>query len=445
MSVQVEKLEHNMAKLTVTVEACAFDKAIDQAYNREKKNIQIPGFRKGKAPRKMIEVHYGKEVFYESAANILIQEEYPKAYDESGLDIVSQPEIKIVTLEAGKDFVFTAEVAVKPEVKLGKYEGITVTKIDTTVSDEDVDKEIEAERNRNARTVKVDRAAELKDTANINFEGFVDDKAFEGGKGENYDLVLGSHSFIDTFEDQLVGKSAGDDVEVNVTFPEDYQAKELAGKKALFKVHLNAVTAKELPELNDDFAQDVSEFETLDEYKADVKAKLEKTKEETARRTKEEEAIAKIVEKSAMDIPEAMIRTQEDNMINEMAQNMARQGLSMDQYFQFTGTTLEQLREQVRPDAENRIKNSLVLEAIAKEQNFEITDADIDEEIKKMAEQYKMKFEDLNKNIRDSDRESIREDLKIQKAVDFVMDNAKERAKAKKKAAADKEESDKED
>ena len=441
MSVQVEKLEHNMAKLTVTVEACAFDKAIDQAYNREKKNIQIPGFRKGKAPRKMIEVHYGKEVFYESAANILIQEEYPKAYDESGLDIVSQPEIKIVTLEAGKDFVFTAEVAVKPEVKLGKYEGITVTKIDTTVSDEDVDKEIEAERNRNARTVKVDRAAELKDTANINFEGFVDDKAFEGGKGENYDLVLGSHSFIDTFEDQLVGKSAGDDVEVNVTFPEDYQAKELAGKKALFKVHLNSVTAKELPELNDDFAQDVSEFETLDEYKADVKAKLEKTKEETARRTKEEEAIAKIVEKSAMDIPEAMIRTQEDNMINEMAQNMARQGLS----FQFTGTTLEQLREQVRPDAENRIKNSLVLEAIAKEQNFEITDADIDEEIKKMAEQYKMKFEDLNKNIRDSDRESIREDLKIQKAVDFVMDNAKERAKAKKKAAADKEESDKED
>ena len=445
MSVQVEKLEHNMAKLTVTVEACAFDKAIDQAYNREKKNIQIPGFRKGKAPRKMIEVHYGKEVFYESAANILIQEEYPKAYDESGLDIVSQPEIKIVTLEAGKDFVFTAEVAVKPEVKLGKYEGITVTKIDTTVSDEDVDKEIEAERNRNARTVKVDRAAELKDTANINFEGFVDDKAFEGGKGENYDLVLGSHSFIDTFEDQLVGKSAGDDVEVNVTFPEDYQAKELAGKKALFKVHLNSVTAKELPELNDDFAQDVSEFETLDEYKADVKAKLEKTKEETARRTKEEEAIAKIVEKSAMDIPEAMIRTQEDNMINEMAQNMARQGLSMDLYFQFTGTTLEQLREQVRPDAENRIKNSLVLEAIAKEQNFEITDADIDEEIKKMAEQYKMKFEDLNKNIRDSDRESIREDLKIQKAVDFVMDNAKERAKAKKKAAADKEESDKED
>jgi trigger factor len=433
MSVQVENLEHNMAKLTVTVDASAFEKALNQAYNREKKQINIPGFRKGKAPRKLIEAEYGKNVFYEGAGNILIQDEYPKAYDESGLEIVSQPEIEITQMESGKDFIFTATVAVKPEVKLGKYAGVTVTKIDTTVSDEDVDKEVEAQLNNNARTVTVDREIQDKDTADINFEGFVDGKAFEGGKGENYKLEIGSHSFIDTFEDQLIGKKAGDDVEVNVTFPENYQASELAGKPALFKVHVNSVSAKEVPELNDDFAGDQG-FDTVDEYKADVKKHLEENKENAAKRTKEEEAIAKIVADAEMDIPDAMVKSQEDSMINEMAQNMARQGLSMQQYFQFTGTTMEQLREQVKPDALKRIQNSLVLEAIADAEKLEASDEDVDADIKKTAEQYGMKFEDLVKNVSDTDRDNIKADLRIQKAIDFVMDNCKERKKPERKA-----------
>ncbi|MDD6667938.1 MAG: trigger factor [Lachnospiraceae bacterium] len=433
MSVQVENLEHNMAKLTVTVDASAFEKALNQAYNREKKQINIPGFRKGKAPRKLIEAEYGKNVFYEGAGNILIQDEYPKAYDESGLEIVSQPEIEITQMESGKDFIFTATVAVKPEVKLGKYAGVTVTKIDTTVSDEDVDKEVETQLNNNARTVTVDREIQDKDTADINFEGFVDGKAFEGGKGENYKLEIGSHSFIDTFEDQLIGKKAGDDVEVNVTFPENYQASELAGKPALFKVHVNSVSAKEVPELNDDFAGDQG-FDTVDEYKADVKKHLEENKENAAKRTKEEEAIAKIVADAEMDIPDAMVKSQEDSMINEMAQNMARQGLSMQQYFQFTGTTMEQLREQVKPDALKRIQNSLVLEAIADAEKIEASDEDVDADIKKTAEQYGMKFEDLVKNVSDTDRENIKADLRIQKAIDFVMDNCKERKKPERKA-----------
>ncbi|MDD6351543.1 MAG: trigger factor [Lachnospiraceae bacterium] len=433
MSVQVENLEHNMAKLTVTVDASAFEKALNQAYNREKKQINIPGFRKGKAPRKLIEAEYGKNVFYEGAGNILIQDEYPKAYDESGLEIVSQPEIEITQMESGKDFIFTATVAVKPEVKLGKYAGVTVTKIDTTVSDEDVDKEVEAQLNNNARTVTVDREIQDKDTADINFEGFVDGKAFEGGKGENYKLEIGSHSFIDTFEDQLIGKKAGDDVEVNVTFPENYQASELAGKPALFKVHVNSVSAKEVPELNDDFAGDQG-FDTVDDYKADVKKHLEENKENAAKRTKEEEAIAKIVADAEMDIPDAMVKSQEDSMINEMAQNMARQGLSMQQYFQFTGTTMEQLREQVKPDALKRIQNSLVLEAIADAEKLEASDEDVDADIKKTAEQYGMKFEDLVKNVSDTDRDNIKADLRIQKAIDFVMDNCKERKKPERKA-----------
>lgn len=436
MSVQVENLEHNMAKLTVTVDAAAFEKALNQAYNREKHQISLPGFRKGKAPRKLIEAEYGKNVFYEGAGNILIQDEYPKAYDESGLEIVSQPEIEITQIESGKDFIFTATVAVKPEVKLGKYAGVTVTKIDTSVSDEDVDKEIEAQLTNNARTVTVDREIQQKDTADINFEGFIDGKAFEGGKGENYKLEIGSHSFIDTFEDQLVGKKAGDDVDVNVTFPENYQASELAGKPALFKVHINSVSGKEIPELNDDFAGDQG-FDTVDEYKADVRKTLEENKENAAKRTKEEEAIAKIVADAEMDIPDAMVKTQEDSMINEMAQNMARQGLSMQQYFQFTGTTMEQLREQVKPDALKRIQNSLVLEAIADAEKLEASDEDVDADIKKTAEQYGMTYDDLIKNVSDSDKENIKADLRIQKAIDFVMDNCKERKKPERKAKAE--------
>lgn len=437
MSVQVENLEKNMAKLTIEVEADKFEKALDQAYNRQKKSISVPGFRKGKVPRQMVEKMYGAEVFFEDAANILMQETYGDAYDECGLDIVSQPQVEVVQMEKGKNFIYTATVAVKPEVTLGKYMGVTVTKIDTSVSDEEVDEAIERERQASGRMVTVDRAIENGDTANINFEGFQDGVAFEGGKGENYNLEIGSHSFIDTFEDQLVGKKAGDEVEVNVTFPEEYQAKELAGKPAMFKVTVNSVTAKELPELDNEFAEDKG-FDTVEEYKESVRKNLEETKEKDAKRTKEDEAIAKIVDKSKMDIPEAMIDMQVNSMINDMANSMMQQGLSMDQYMQFTGQTMDQFKEQVRPDAVERIKSSLVLEAIAKEENIEVTDADVDAEIEKMAQMYNMKVEDIKKYMQDSEAETMKKDIAIQKAVELVMENRKERAKAKRKTAAEK-------
>ncbi len=437
MSVQVETLEKNMAKLTVEIEAERLEKALDAAYNKQKKSISLPGFRKGKVPRAMVEKMYGVEVFYEDAANILLQETYPEAYDESGLDIVSQPTIDVVQLEKGKSFIYTAEVAVKPEVTLGKYKGVTVTKIDTSVTDEEVDAEVETQRNNNARTVSVERPIENGDTAVIDFEGFVDDVAFEGGKGENYDLEIGSHSFIDTFEDQLVGKVAGDDVDVQVTFPEQYQAEELAGKPALFKVKIHEVKAKELPELDDEFAQDVSEFDTLAEYKEDVKKKLTERKEADAHRTKEDEAIAKIIDDSKMDIPEAMIDNQVNSMINDFANNMMQQGLSMEQYMQFTGMTMDKFKEQVRPDAVKRIQSSLVLEQIAKDENLEVTDADVEAEIEKMATAYGMEVDKIKDYIQDAEKESMKKDIAIEKAVSFIMDNVKERAKRTTKKAAD--------
>ncbi len=437
MSVQVETLEKNMAKLTVEIEAERLEKALDAAYNKQKKSISLPGFRKGKVPRAMVEKMYGVEVFYEDAANILLQETYPEAYDESGLDIVSQPTIDVVQLEKGKSFIYTAEVAVKPEVTLGKYKGVTVTKIDTSVTDEEVDAEVETQRNNNARTVSVERPIENGDTAVIDFEGFVDDVAFEGGKGENYDLEIGSHSFIDTFEDQLVGKVAGDDVDVQVTFPEQYQAEELAGKPALFKVKIHEVKAKELPELDDEFAQDVSEFDTLAEYKEDVKKKLTERKEADAHRTKEDEAIAKIIDDAKMDIPEAMIDNQVNSMINDFANNMMQQGLSMEQYMQFTGMTMDKFKEQVRPDAVKRIQSSLVLEQIAKDENLEVTDADVEAEIEKMATAYGMEVDKIKDYIQDAEKESMKKDIAIEKAVSFIMDNVKERAKRTTKRAAD--------
>ena len=367
MSVQVEKLEKNMAKLTVEVPAEEVEKALQAAYMKEKNKISIPGFRKGKVPRAMIEKMYGAAVFYEEAANILIQDNYAAAMEESKEDIVSRPTIDIVQIESGKPFIFTAEVAVRPEVTLGKYKGVQVTKIDTTVTDEEVEAALEKEQQKNSRTVTVtDRPVANGDTAVIDFEGFVDGVAFEGGKGENHPLEIGSHSFIDTFEDQLVGHNAGDEVEVNVTFPEKYQAADLAGKPAVFKVKINEIKAKELPELNDEFASEVSEFDTLAEYKEDLRKHLEVEKENEAKRTKEDEAIKKIIDKSTMEIPEAMIETQCENMINEFAQRIAQSGLSMEQYMQFSGMTIDGLKEQVRPEAETRIKSSLVLEQIAK-------------------------------------------------------------------------------
>lgn len=430
MSVQVENLEKNMAKLTIEVAAEEVEKALQAAYMKEKGKISLPGFRKGKVPRNMIEKMYGPAVFYEDAANTLIQENYGNAADESGIDIVSRPSIDVVQIESGKPFIFTAEVAVRPEVKLGEYLGVQVTKVDTTVTDEELDAALEKERNNNSRTVSVtDRPIQTGDTAVIDFEGFVDGVPFEGGKGENHSLEIGSHSFIDTFEDQLVGKNAGDDVEVNVTFPEQYQAAELAGKPALFKVKINEIKAKELPELDDEFAQDVSEFDTLAEYKEDVKKHLEEQKENEAKRTKEDEAITKIIEKSEMEIPEAMLETQCENMLNEFAQRISQSGLSMEQYMQFSGMTPDKLKEQVRPEAETRIKSSLVLEQIAKEENIEVSEEEINAEIEKMAAAYGMEADKLKEYMGDAEKESMKRDISVTKAVDLIMENVKETEK----------------
>ena len=434
MSVKVENLEHNMAKLTIEVSAEELEKALNTAYNKQKRQISVPGFRKGKVPRAMIEKMYGAEIFYEDAANELMQQTYPSAVDESGVDIVSRPTVDVVQIEKGKPFIYTAEVATRPEVTLGKYMGVTVTKIDTSVTEEEVEAELENQRNTNARTVTVtDRPVKEGDTAVIDFEGFVDGVAFDGGKAENHSLEIGSHSFIDTFEDQLVGKNAGDEFEVNVTFPEEYQAADLAGKPAVFKVKINEIKAKELPELNDEFAQDVAGVDTLAEYKEELKKNLTEKKENEAKKTKEDEAIQKIIDKSKMDLPEAMIDTQCETMVNEFAQRIAQSGLSMDQYLQFSGMTVDQLKEQVRPEAETRIKSSLVLEQIAKEENIEVSDEDINAEIEKMAKAYGMEADKLKEYMGDSEKESMKRDLAITKAVDLIMENVKERAKAKTK------------
>ena len=434
MSVKVENLDNNMAKLTIEVEADRLNEAIKKAYNRQKNQISVPGFRKGKVPQQMIEKMYGPEIFFDDAANFLIQEEYPKAYDECDLDIVSQPEVEVVQIEKGKPFIFTAEVAVKPEVTLGKYKGITVTRLETEVSDEEVDKEIESQLSRNARTIDVtDRAAQMGDTVVLDFDGSVDGVPFDGGKAEDYTLELGSNSFIPGFEDQLCGKNLEEDIDVNVTFPEDYHAEELAGKAALFKCKLHKITAKELPELDADFAEDQG-FDSVDDYKADVKKTLEDRKAASVKRTQEDEALGKIVADSKMDVPEKMIDTQVNQMLNEYAQNLAQSGLSFEQYMQFTGMTLDQLKAQMRPDATDRIKASLVLEAIAKAEGFEGTDEDVDAKLDEMAAQYGMPAEDLKKNIPDSEKENMKNEIALEKAINFVTDNMKLRAKAKKKA-----------
>ena len=427
MSVQVENLEKSMAKLTIEVSAEKLEEALQEAYNRQKNRISLPGFRKGKVPRNMVEKMYGPEIFYEDAANLLIQKEYGAAVKESGEDVVSQPEIDIVQLEKGKPFIFTAAVAVKPEVTLGKYMGVTVTKIDTTVTDEEVDAEVERQRENNARSITIeDRPVADGDTTVIDFEGFVDGEAFEGGKGENYPLVIGSHSFIDTFEDQLIGKNSGEEVEVNVTFPEEYQAEDLAGKPAVFKVKINEIKGKELPELDDDFAQDISEFDTLDEYKESIRKELLEKKEKEAKSAKEAAVVAKIVENASMEIPDAMIDSQVRNMADDFTRRIQSQGLTVEQYFQFTGTTAEKMLEQMRPEALKRIQNSLVLEAVAKAENIEISDEKVDEEIKKMAEAYKMEFDKVKEMMGEYEIDQMKGDLAIQAAVDLVRDAAVE-------------------
>ena len=428
MSVQVEKLENSMAKLTSEASADELEKALQNAYLKNKNKISIPGFRKGKVPRQMIEKMYGPAIFYEDAANEIIPEAYEKAVEECGEDIVSSPEIDVTQIEKGKPFIFTALVALKPEIKLGKYKGVKVDKADVTVTDEEVDAEINKERENNARNIEVtDRAVKDGDMTVLDFEGFVDGVAFEGGKGENYPLTIGSGAFIPGFEEQLVGAEIGKEVEVNVTFPEDYQAEELKGKAATFKCTVKEIKEKELPELDDEFASEVSEFETLAEYKADVKTKLSEKKEKEAKDAKEAAVIEAIVNDSEMEIPEAMLKTQQKQMVDEFAQRIQMQGLSIDQYFQFTGTTYDKMIEQVKPQAEKRIKSRLVLEAVVKSENIAASDEDYEEELKTMAEAYQMEVEKVKELLPEKSVAQIKEDIAVRKAAEFVVENAKEK------------------
>ena len=427
MSLQVENLEKNMAKLTIEVSAEELEKAIQGAYLKQKNKISVPGFRKGKVPRQMIEKMYGAEIFYDDAANALIPEAYSNAYDESGLEIVSQPKVEVVQLEKGKPFIFTAEVAVKPEVTLGEYKGLEVDKVSNRVTAKEVEEEIKKEQEKNARTIEVeDRAVQDGDEVVLDFEGFVDGVAFEGGKGENYPLTIGSGSFIPGFEEQLVGAEKEKEVEVNVTFPEEYHAEELAGKPAVFKCTVHEIKAKELPELDDEFAAEVSEFDTLDAYKADVKAKIKERKNTEGRRKKEDQAVEKAVANATMEIPDAMIDTEVRQMANDFSQRIMQQGLTVEQYFQFTGMTAEKMLEELRPQAVKRIETRLVLEAIAKAENIEISDEKLDEELAKMAEAYKMEVEKLKEFMGEAEKKQMKADMAVQEAVTFLVESAVE-------------------
>ena len=431
MSLQVEKLEKNMAKLTIEVSAEDLDKAMEKAYQKQKSRISLPGFRKGKAPRKMIESMYGKGVFMEDAVNSLVPQEYTKALGECDLEIVSQPEINVTQMEPGKALIFTADVAVKPEVTLGDYKGVEVPKSEIAVTDEEVDAEVKKEQDKNARTVAVeDRAAANGDITTIDFEGFVDGVAFEGGKGTDYALTLGSGTFIPGFEDQLVGANTGDHVEVKVTFPEEYQAKELAGKEAVFQCDVKKIETKEVPELDDEFAKDVSEFDTLAEYKEDVKKKLTEKKEKEARTAKENAAVDKAIENAQMDIPELMTKTECRQMMDDFSRRMQQQGLSMEQYFQFTGQSMDKMMEDMKPQALKRIQTRLVLEKVAEAENIQPSEEEITEEIQKMADAYKMEADKIREAIGESGLEQMKKDMAVQKAVTVIADAAVEVEKA---------------
>jgi len=426
MSLQVEKLEKNMAKLTVEVPAEEFEKALTAAYNKNKGRFNIPGFRKGKAPRAMVEKMYGAGVLYEDAVNEALDATYGDAVEESGLDIVSRPEISVVQVEKGKNLIYTATVAVKPEVTLGEYKGIEVTKATAEVTEEDIEAELKRVQEQNSRLVTVeDRAVEDGDQTVIDFEGFVDGKPFDGGKGEDYPLTIGSHSFIDTFEEQLIGKSIGAACEVNVTFPNEYHSTELAGKPAMFKVTVKEVKRKELPELNDEFAGEVSEYDTLEEYKNDIKEKVAERKQKAAATENEDHVVEKVVENAAMDIPEPMIDSQVNNMVDDYARRMQSQGLSLDQYMKFTGMTIETLREQMKPQALKRIQTRLVLEAVAKAENIVVSDEAVEKEIATMAESYKMEVSQIKEYLGENGIAQMKEDLAVQEAVDFLVAEAK--------------------
>ena len=428
MSLQVENLEHNMAKLTIEVSAEDVEKALQQAYLKERKRISLPGFRKDKVPRQVIEKMYGPEVFYDEAANHMISEAYGKAYDECELEIASQPKVEIVQLEKGKPFIFTAEVAVKPEVALGEYKGLKVDKVSAEVTDEEVDAEIEKERERNARTVDVtDRAVQDKDQITLDFEGFVDGTAFEGGKGEDYPLTIGSGAFIPGFEDQLIGAEIGKETEVKVTFPEEYQAKELAGKEAVFKCTVKTIKVKELPELDDEFASDVSEEgETMEEYKAEVRGKLKERKEREAKEKKENQVVEQAVANAEIDLPEPMVDLQARQMADDFARRIMQQGMTLEQYFQFTGLSEEKMMEELKPQAEKRIRTRLVLEAIVAAENIEVSDERLEEELKKMAEAYQMEVDKLKEFMGENEKKQMKEDIAVQEAVTLITEAAVE-------------------
>lgn len=428
MSLQVEKLEKNMAKLTIEVSADDLEKALQSAYMKQRNKISLPGFRKGKVPRKMIEKMYGPEIFYDDAANEIIPGAYAKAYDECELDIVSRPVVDIEQIERGKPFIFTAEVALKPEVSLGEYKGLEVDKVAVEVTAEEVEQKLKEEAEKNARTVSVeDRAVADGDEVILDFEGFVDGEAFEGGKGENHPLVIGSGSFIPGFEEQLIGAEPEKEVEVKVTFPEDYHAENLKGKDAVFKCMVHEIKVKELPEIDDEFAAEVSEFDTLEEYKADVEAKLKESKEADAKRQKEDQAVEQAVKNASFEIPEPMIDTNVRQMVDEFAQRIGAQGLTMEQYAQFTGMTPEKIEEEMRPQAVKRIETRIVLETIAKAENIEVDDGRLDEEIAKMAEAYHMEADKLKEFMGDAEKKQMKEDIAVQEAITFLLDNAVEK------------------
>lgn len=428
MSLQVERLEHNMAKLTIEVPAEEVEKALQAAYLKERGKISLPGFRKGRVPRQMIEKMYGPEVFYDEAANRMISEAYAKAYDECELELVSQPKIEITQLEKGKEFIFTAEVAVKPEVKLGEYKGLKVDKVSTRVTQKEVDEEIDKERERNARTIDVtDRAVQDKDQITLDFEGFVDGVAFGGGKASDYPLTIGSGAFIPGFEDQLIGANIDEEKEINVTFPEEYQAKELAGKAAVFKCTVHSIKAKELPELDDEFVSDVSEkSETVDAYKAEVKAKIKERKENEGKQKREDQSVEQAVANAEMDIPEAMISFQSRQMVDDFARRIMQQGMTMEQYFQFTGLSEEKMMEEFKPEAEKRIRTRLTLEAIVAAENIEVSEERLDEELQKMADSYKMEVDKLKEYMGENEKKQMKEDIAIQEAVTLIANAAVE-------------------
>ena len=438
MSLQVEKLEKGMAKLTIEVSAEEFEKAVNTVYQKQRNRIQIPGFRKGKAPRKMIENMYGKEIFFEDAANEIIPDAYEKAYDECGEEITSSPEIDVVQIESGKPFIFTAVVALKPEVKLGKYKGVVIGKISTEVTEEEVDAEIGRERENSARMVSVeDRAVQDGDMTELDFEGFVDGVAFEGGKGENYPLTIGSGAFIPGFEEQLIGVELNKEVEVKVTFPEDYNAKHLAGKEAVFKCTVKEIKVKELPELDDEFASEVSEYDTLEEYRANVRKGLEERKAKQAKDEREDAAMAAVVESSEMEIPDPMLATEQRQMLDQFAQRISMQGMQLEQYMQMTGTNRETLLEQLKPQAETKIKSRLCMEAVAKAENITASEEEYEEEMKVMADAYQIGTDKVKEMLGEKEKKSIMDDLAVRKAIAFVAENAVEKEeKTKKKTKA---------